>query len=70
MSAAWPDEAGRLEQLIAHYKAFGLPIGDDGMEPFIKTRCEALRLMLSAYEAALSEIEEIKRTTSATTACR
>ena len=70
MSAAWPDEVGRLEQLIAHYKAFGLPIGDDGMEPFIKTRCESLRLMLSAYEAALSEIEELKSTTSATTACR
>lgn len=70
MSAAWPDEVGRLEQLIAHYRVYGLPDGDDGMEPFIKTRCEALRLMLSVYEAALSEIEEIKCTASATTACR
>ena len=68
MSTAWADEVGRLEQLIAHYKAYGLPIGDDGMEPFIKTRCEALRFMLSAYEAALSEIEELKSTTSATSA--
>lgn len=64
MSAAWPDEVGRLEQLIAHYKAYGLPTGDDGMEPFIKTRCEALRLMLSAYESVLSEIEQIRRKTS------
>lgn len=63
MSTAWPDEIGRLEQLIAHYKTYGLPTGDDGMEPFIKTRCEALRLMLKAYEAALSEIEKLKSST-------
>jgi hypothetical protein len=68
MSAAWPDEISRLEQLVDHYKEYGAPASGDDSIAFIKTRREALRLMLEAYDAALSEIEEIKRTTSATSA--
>ncbi|WP_268797547.1 hypothetical protein [Pseudomonas huanghezhanensis] len=60
MSAAWPDELARLEQLIAHYKMYGLPADhEDGMG-FIQSRCEALRLMHEAYRNALADIQRIR----------